>query len=98
MNATANTTQTVLIVGPNLTDQSQGDFHVHEASCKDLHRGQMKDHAPMGWKTTASSKSAIITEIYSDIIAENEGNAPYDSWQGYVSDVHFAPCVTLPED
>jgi hypothetical protein len=30
------------IVGPNLLDQSKGDFHVHAAGCADLSRGQYR--------------------------------------------------------
>lgn len=84
----------VTVIGPNLLDQSRGDFHVHAAGCADIARSARRD--PMfdqGWSINASSRLEIAGAIYEDIIAEDEGSSAAD----YLSTIHFAPCVTLPE-
>lgn len=84
--------QDVIIVGPNLRDQSKGDFHVHAVGCLDLRRDPNMRYENKSWRIDdAASKIEVIEEIYSDIMDENG-----DTADDYMHDVHFAPCVTLP--
>lgn len=86
------TSQRVTIVGPNLRDQSKGDFHVHAAGCGDLARDPNLRREDQSWSIDAPSRLAIADAIYEDIIAENPDTTASD----YLSSLHFAPCVTLP--
>lgn len=79
--------QTVTIHGPNLADQSKGDFHVHSASCLD--NKKYRGSAP--WTATFDSIEELTEELYSDIIAEDEDS----SWENYVGTIWFAPCTDL---
>jgi hypothetical protein len=90
-------TQRVLIVGPNLQDQSKGSFVVHAVGCADLKRlARREPEVAFGWQIDAATTDEIVESIYSDIMAEHEG----DEWAtvaAYRSDVHIAPCVHLPQ-
>lgn len=83
----------VLVFGPNLRDQSKGSFHVHAADCKDC--GKYGPGKPFGGETDGpievKSIKEVVENVYSDQI--NEGEAPYNTWKGYVGDFHFAPCL-----
>jgi hypothetical protein len=84
----------VTIHGPNLADQSKGQFHVHAAECSDNARvGYLFGGDPMaeGWTIDAASIREIVEAVYADQIAESE-----DDWQAYWDDFHFAPCAKLP--
>lgn len=85
------TPQRLTIVGPNLSDQSLGDFHVHAAGCADLKRNRNLRNEDQSWTLRAHSKLAVAEHIYEDIIDEN----PDVSASGYLSTIHFAPCVKL---
>lgn len=87
------THQRVTIVGPNLRDQSRGDFHVHAAGCADLARDPNLRREDQSWTIDAASRFGVAEAIYEDIIAENPGSSAAD----YVGTLHFAPCVTLAE-
>jgi hypothetical protein len=78
----------VAIIGPNLPDQSNGDFHVHAASCSDVH----KYHKLLVDIVEINSLQDIVENVYCDIIADNDGN-----WQDYVNDFHFLPCFDKME-
>lgn len=79
----------VTICGPNLRDQSKGDFHVHAAGCADLRRGAAREpEYRHGWTIDASSRESVAGEVYADIIAENPGSTAAD----YVETMHFFPC------
>lgn len=84
----------VTICGPNLRDQSQGDFHVHAAGCADLVKHAKREpEYRHGWTTEADTLREIVEEVYSDMIDEDD---EYSTWDMYESDLHFFPCVTLP--
>jgi hypothetical protein len=93
--APATETQRVTVFGPNLHDQSKGDFHVHAAECSDCkHYGHgRKFGGEPGWTIDAPSKDDVVLDVYSDMILSND---MYDL-ADFVSDLHFAPCVTLPD-
>lgn len=82
--------QRVTIVGPNLRDQSRGEFHVHATGCADLKRDPNLRREDQSWTVDAASKLGVVDAIFEDIIDENKGHA-----SDYLSQVHFAPCVTL---
>lgn len=85
----------VIIVGPNLIDQSKGQFVVHREGCADLKRGVGRafhqidlDHAmPIEAKTYED----VAEFIYSDHMDENEDL----TLEACVADFHFLPCCGL---
>lgn len=83
----------VTICGPNLNDQSKGQFHVHAAGCSDLkrhaHREPEYEH---GWTIEAESRVDVATEVYADHMAEREPSDPWSKPEPYVSEFHFFPC------
>lgn len=81
----------VKICGPNLNDQSKGDFHVHAAGCADLVKHARREpEYQYGWKVDAESRVQVAEEIFCDIMAENEGE--WAKPEAYLSDIHFFPC------
>lgn len=71
------------VFGPNLADQSRGDFHVHRTGCSDCDRYRHDDRYTMaayGWRD-------VIEDVFGDQIAENDED-PFD----YLGEVWFAPC------
>ena len=80
----------VVIVGPNLQDQSKGSFHVHSEGCRDLHKAVYR-FEEIDWVTDVSSVQEIVETIYGSIIEEN----PDTTWEDYASDIHILPCVKL---
>lgn len=87
--------QSVVIVGPNLPRSLErfGTFHVHAEGCADLTRGAIRHYAADAWPMLASSRDAVVFEIHADFLAENEDSSVAD----YRGEVHFAPCVRLPQ-
>lgn len=84
--------QSVTICGPNLRDQSKGQFHVHAAGCADLVRGAAREpEYRHGWTIEAESRVEVGDSIYEDHIAEGS----MEPGEG-MSDCHFFPCVHLP--
>lgn len=80
----------VTIIGPNLRDQSRGDFHVHAEGCADIARMAVRDPAYRdGWTIDAASRASVAGDVYEDIIAER-GGEPVDYLDGF----HFAPCCS----
>lgn len=78
----------VTICGPNLYDQSKGQFHVHAAGCADLQRGARREpEYANGWTIEASTRDEVGDEIYADHIAEGS----MEPGQGQF-DCHFFPC------
>lgn len=84
----------VVIVGPNLRDQSRGDFHVHAEGCADLRRDRNVRYEDQSWVVEAEGSrdelmEFVAEDIYCDIMAENGD----EDASGYVELIHFAPCV-----
>lgn len=79
----------VTIVGPNLRDQSQGQFHVHATGCGDLRQPKYDTGEPP-MVVDVESQEQVAEYVYADIIDENpDGGGP----EAYVSEFHFAPCT-----
>lgn len=73
------------IFGPNLRDQSKGQFVVHAYDCADcakLHKLRENVSANL-----CATQQEVVELIYEDIIAEGE------TWQSCAGEVHFAPCT-----
>jgi hypothetical protein len=88
------TTRKVCIIGPNLLDQSKGQFHVHAAGCADTKKAQYRMHRDdVRHPYSVTSKQDVVELIYSDMIADEPGS----TWEDFLDDdIHFFPCVHLP--
>jgi len=83
-----STTQHVVIVGPNLRDQSKGEFHVHAAGCADLKRNRNLKHENQSMTLEAGSLVEIVDYVYPP--------GDFDCEAGeFLSEFHVAPCVEL---
>lgn len=88
----------VHIIGPNLRDQSKGDFHVHAEGCADVQRNpeyQVPDYdTDRKLVYDVTSQRDVSEFIYSDMIGEGSM-----TWQDGVDTFHLSPCVgDLPMD
>lgn len=78
--------QSVTVLGPNLNDQSLGQFHVHAEGCADIARryGYLHKAAEM-FTMDAESRLDVATTIY-DFVEDPAST---------LDEFHFAPCVKL---
>lgn len=86
------TTQPVCIIGPNLLDQSKGQYHVHAAGCADTKKAQYRMHqSDVNHPIAVTSVQECVEYVYADFLDEPE------QWEDFASDVYFFPCTeTLP--
>jgi len=85
-------TQSVTIIGPNLRDQSKGQFHVHAAGCGDIRKQANRDpEFRNGWTIEATSLVEICDDVYPPDDFECESGQ-------FIGEFHFAPCVKLPKE
>jgi hypothetical protein len=84
---TGEKTQSVTIFGPNLRDQSKGQFIVHDYNCNDC--GKLRHEISQN-VMDAKSMQSIAESWYLDQI--NEGSCSMDD---AINNMHFAPCVKL---
>jgi hypothetical protein len=92
----------ISIFGPNLNDQSKGQFHVHAAGCGDCkHYGRGKFGGETGWHIDAESQLDVCSEIYADHLSDyglsTEDAEGVEMLTDWLSDLWFAPCLSLPE-
>jgi hypothetical protein len=97
----------VLIIGPNLPDQSKGSFHVHKVGCRDIlysYPYELTMHeAPVEVDSKARAAELIYDngildeEIYNRRAASEPGadldQIRKDVIEDYVNDLWFAPCT-----
>ena len=96
----------VFIFGPNLNDQSQGQFHVHSATCSDSkHYGFGRKHGGdsygLGFEPAMTGmfvERPIHVDTLEDVVRyvyDNGimGENPDTPWEDYLSDFHILPCV-----
>lgn len=82
----------VHIIGPNLRDQSKGDFHVHAKGCEDVRRN--RDYAGPDFEhdrqfpVEVASRIMLSNYVYSDQISEGSMTA-----EDGVPTMWFAPCT-----
>jgi hypothetical protein len=86
----------VVVIGPNLRDQSKGQFRVHELHCADVHKDlRLTEEQP--WDLDEMpSRMAVVEELYP---SNDFGYDPTDADDRrlYLEDVWFAPCLkSLP--
>lgn len=77
------------VFGPNLRDQSKGQFVVHTADCADCKK-LAREHRDDGNYTDALH---VSRELYADMIAEESMTAD-DGLQ----EIYFAPCVKFASE
>lgn len=86
----------VVIIGPNLRDQSKGQFRAHERTCRDLDKDMRLTREQPWFFDQAVSRREIVEDLYPP--GEFEwSDGPDDV--GYWDDVWFAPCLKgLPRE
>lgn len=81
----------VTICGPNLRDQTRGEFHVHAEGCGDLARGARREPAYReGWTIDAASPEDVAMAVYDP---DEHGYDPETEIDNYVGEFHFFPCT-----
>jgi hypothetical protein len=91
----------VVICGPNLVNQTKGQFHVHTAECGDLDKMKRREPAyrpENRMAIEADSRQEIVEWLYDDHMTEEErdrGTTP--DWREY-DDIYLFPCLkALPD-
>lgn len=79
----------VTICGPNLRDQTRGQFHVHKAGCLNLKRGEPIAYES-GWEIEVSNRTELCDAVY------DPGEFNCKSGE-YMDDFYFFPCVAALE-
>jgi acyl-CoA-binding protein len=70
----------VTVIGPNLRDQSKGDFHVHRAGCADIARRYKGENQS---DLDVASRDAVVADWFDFLDDPNEARDEF----------HFAPCL-----
>jgi hypothetical protein len=87
----------VVICGPNLVNQTKGQFHVHTVDCGDLDKMKRREPAyrpENRMVIEADSRQEIVEWLYDDHMTEEErdrGTTP--DWREY-DDIYLFPCLT----
>lgn len=84
----------VVVFGPNLIDQSKGQFHVHAEGCGDAKHygrdGKYGGEDRDGWTLDVETRDDVVHEVY----PPDEFSYDPDTETGdYASDLWFAPCL-----
>ena len=95
--STAPVATSVAIIGPNLYDQSKGQFHVHSETCRD---GLNPRKYPLAYRWVEQQVSSVwdvLVLVYGDIACDStEPDSP--EWEAYIeqtrSEFHFHGCVS----
>lgn len=92
----------VRVCGPNLRDQSKGQFDVHADGCADLSKygpGRRKGgdrNGEVEMLVDAATYKDVSEAVYADHACDdNEYDSPgyHEYLESAVQDFHFAPCV-----
>lgn len=85
----------VVILGPNLRDQSRGDFHVHASGCSHLRRPEYRGIS--AYPITIQERVDVAEFIYDDHLGDHgiqegtpEAKAFYEESLG---DLYFLACA-----
>jgi hypothetical protein len=84
----------VVIIGPNLSDQSKGQFHVHAKGCKDIAKYVRQGHRP--WEVEAANRTQVCEDIYGEVVMDRAGEPGFDfdqAIQDQMGEVHFLNCT-----
>jgi hypothetical protein len=82
----------VSVIGPNGVNDAT--FHVHADGCRDISRyGRIE----RPWSFDADSIQYATEVMFSDFIGTEETfhDNRYTTWEDYVHEIRFFPCVTL---
>lgn len=82
----------VVIIGPNLPDQSKGSFHVHAAGCADIRRSPQYRSREFDYDKTNPVSVADRDEIVEYAYADQIGGGEMTVADGR-SDVYVFPCA-----
>jgi hypothetical protein len=83
----------VLIHGPNLNEQSKGQFHVHRDGCADnYHYGPYKRFGGEEYPMTVSVSCRLDVEDY--IYGPDAGDFDLPHPGAWLDEFHFAPCCS----
>lgn len=74
----------IKIFGPNLVDQSKGDFVVHAADCADCNKLKHEN----SYLEEHDSELSVSESIFIDMIEEGSMTA-----EDGLCEIHFCPCV-----
>jgi hypothetical protein len=80
------TPRALTIHGPNLYDQSKGDFRVHDAACSDNQREVRRNGSDQPLTVELTSADAVVDLLYADQLAEGSDRA------ACMNTIYFAPC------
>jgi len=84
----------IVILGPNLADQSKGSFHVHSAGCADIKRNRLyKSREFDSDKRNVQdfdSEKQVAEYVYADMLDEND-------MATLLSNIYFHACVSFPK-
>lgn len=83
----------VVVLGPNLMDQSNGSFHVHAAGCADINRNRAYRSPEF-----ADDKRNVLDMQSVEEIAEYVYSDVTDNPTQYVSDFDVFPCVVFKKE
>jgi len=84
-------TLTVVIIGPNLLDQTKGDFHVHRFGCADTHKAQYRLHREdVNTPITVGSRAEVVECVYP---ASDFDYDPETESDAYADGINFYPCT-----
>lgn len=92
-NTQAQDTQQLTILGPNLADQSKGDFHVHASGCRDIARypGRVQRDAMVA---TFGRRIDVVTTVYPPSDFDYDDSVPTEV-APYAGSFYFLPCVRV---
>lgn len=84
----------VSVIGPNEVVDGF-TFHIHAEGCRDI-----SGYGPLerNWSFDAQSVQHVTEELFSDFIGSDEtadDDGKYTTWEDYVNEVRFFPCVDL---
>jgi hypothetical protein len=94
--STAPVARSLVVIGPNLADQSKGQFHVHATGCADVAKYVRQGHRP--WSVVASSRTEVAEDVFGEVVMDREGEPGFDFDEAIAAElgeIYFLPCTGL---
>lgn len=82
----------VVVIGPNLPDQTRGSYHVHAAGCADIGRSRDYRSPEFAYDKTNPIAVADRDEIVEYVYADQIGGGDMTVADGR-GDLHVFPCA-----
>ena len=77
----------VYIIGPNLRDQSKGQYHVHAVGCADTKKAiYAPNRLDLDDPVDITSQQEAVEYVFADFLDEYP-------WEDLQSDLYFFPCT-----